>query len=33
VDIKDRIQERRFKELTAEDFIRAEEQLDGGRAE
>ncbi|RKK07264.1 hypothetical protein BFJ66_g16419 [Fusarium oxysporum f. sp. cepae] len=29
VDINDKIQERRFKELTAEDFIRAEEQLDG----
>ncbi|KAJ0131923.1 hypothetical protein HZ326_24988 [Fusarium oxysporum f. sp. albedinis] len=33
VDINDKIQERRFKELTAEDFVRAEEQLDGGRAE
>ncbi|EXK82237.1 hypothetical protein FOQG_13375 [Fusarium oxysporum f. sp. raphani 54005] len=33
VDIKDRIQERRTKELTAEDFIRTEEHLDGGRAE
>ncbi|KAH7165144.1 hypothetical protein DER46DRAFT_609053 [Fusarium sp. MPI-SDFR-AT-0072] len=33
VDIKDRIQERRTKELTAEDFIRTEEHLNGGRAE
>ncbi|RKK19868.1 hypothetical protein BFJ66_g16844 [Fusarium oxysporum f. sp. cepae] len=33
VDINDKIQERKFKELTAEDFVRAEEQLDGGRAE
>ncbi|KAJ4074628.1 hypothetical protein NW756_013681 [Fusarium oxysporum] len=33
VDIKDRIQERRTKELTAEDFIRTEEHLDKGRAE
>jgi hypothetical protein len=33
VDIKDRIQERRTKELTAEDFFRTEEHLDGGRAE
>jgi hypothetical protein len=33
VDIKDRIQERRTKELTAEDFVRTEEHLDGGRAE
>jgi hypothetical protein len=32
VDIKDRIQERRTKELTAEDFVRTEEHLDGGRA-
>ncbi|RKK54702.1 hypothetical protein BFJ69_g17755 [Fusarium oxysporum] len=33
VDIKDRIQERRTKELTAEDFVRTKEHLDGGRAE
>ncbi|KAH7154708.1 hypothetical protein DER46DRAFT_613430 [Fusarium sp. MPI-SDFR-AT-0072] len=33
VDIKDRIQERRTKELTAEDFIRTKEHLDGGRVE
>ncbi|KAL9563879.1 hypothetical protein ACKAV7_011914 [Fusarium commune] len=33
VDINDRIQERRFKELTAEDFVRAEELLDGGGTE
>ncbi|KAL9567430.1 hypothetical protein ACKAV7_008380 [Fusarium commune] len=33
VDIKDKIEERRTKELTAEDFVRTEEHLDGGRAE
>jgi hypothetical protein len=28
VDIKERIQERRFKELTIEDFLKAEDKLD-----
>jgi hypothetical protein len=33
VDIKERIRERRFKELTTEDFLKAENELDGGEAE
>ncbi|KAF3361107.1 hypothetical protein VdG1_04695, partial [Verticillium dahliae VDG1] len=33
VDIKDRIQERRLKELAVEDFLKAEDELDGGEAQ